>query len=218
MMKTEMKLQNINIMQICATLRMNSLKFFLAFSFFWGLQLTLFAQELSEFKDYKERYPDKMAVILDHFQDVLIDLRADSVYILQEDYDRTLYLNTQAKLLSEDRVYISGFNKNKSLEAKTLLPYKKNKFKEIKVDNFYESHDMSASVFYDDFTAISFTYPSLQEGAQTVLKHSFEYTNMRLLRGFYFGSFLPVINAKLTVTVHENIKLNFALFNAENKN
>lgn len=174
-------------------------------------------QKIGEYNEYKKLYPDKIAVIIDNFQELLIDFRADSIYILQEDYERKLYLNNQAKLLSNDQVYVSGFTKSKNLEAYSYF-LNKNKYKEVKVNDFYESHDMASSVFYDDFTSISFTYPSLENASQSVLKHSFEYSNIYILRAFYFGSYLPVVNSKLTIRVNENIQLNYKIFNAEKIN
>ena len=165
----------------------------------------------------QEKYPEEMAVMLKLNQNVLIDIESDSIKIISEKHNEMFYLNEKARVFAQDRVYTSHFLKSLELKAKTLIPAGR-KFKEQEVTNFEEVNDRTEGIFFDDSKALSFVYPGVVPGAKTVLDHKQRITDPHFLNSFYFGSYVPIEQASITLTVHKDINLKYRLFNEEDYN
>jgi hypothetical protein len=55
-------------------------------------------------------------------------------------------------------------------------------------------------VFYDDMKECVFDFPSMIKGAIGTVSHTEFHKDAHLLSPFYFTSYMPVVNAKFTVT------------------
>jgi hypothetical protein len=166
-------------------------------------------------EDWLKKYPNHNAVMLRDDETVIIDIKKDSLLITQDVNTEILYLNDKAHFFNSGRVYYSYFSRLLDLEAKTLVPDKNNKYKTMKVEQFEETGETSASIFYDDSRSKSFVYPGLQKGARTVLSYKKQIVDPHLFTMFYFGAQFPVASSRLVVRAHRDVKLGYKMFNAE---
>jgi len=166
------------------------------------------------FREMKEKYSDKMAVYLKYHRDILIDIQNDSIQVFSTQSNDLLNLNEQAKVLAQEKVHTSHLVSLIDIQAKTLVPNGK-RYKEIAVENFEETDDRARGVFYDDSKSVIFVFPGVQPGSRSILDYTTRINDPRFLTSFYFGSFIPVEESKLTIKVNKKISLNFKVFNQD---
>ncbi|MFW5886264.1 MAG: DUF3857 domain-containing protein [Bacteroidota bacterium] len=183
---------------------------------FLMLVIILPARSQEEISDeMKKKHPDKMAVILEAKQHVEIDINKGDFEIVSGYYKDVLHLQDLSKGMASDKVYSTHFAKLDKIEALSLVP-NKGKYKKLKVNTFNKKNEQSSGIFYDDMESISFVYPAVQPKSRTILEYSYEITDPRVLRTFFFDSYIPVERSQLTIKVHKDVILNYKLFNTEN--
>lgn len=163
----------------------------------------------------KSKYHDEMAVFLKYNESVTINVVGDSLKIVSQVYREMLHLDEKSKIFANDQVYENHFVGISELEASTFIPYKRNRYKEYKVEEFKESFNKSSSFFFDDGRNYSFTYPAIQTGAKTLLKYKEEYKDPHILSRYYFSSYIPVVSAEFTVKAHKNVSMRFHVINGD---
>lgn len=173
--------------------------------------LHAFAQTMS-IDDIKRKYSKYNAVITNQEFFYVFDIVKDSLLVKQHNSKEVLILNDHSKGFTNDYIYNGSFSSISNIQASTLVPKGKG-YEKMVVTQFKESHDMDGSVFYDDSKTIHFAYPSLKHDAKTSLKYSIDYLNPRFIRQSYFQSFVPIIQSKVIVKVHKDIKIGYKLFN-----
>ncbi len=152
-----------------------------------------------------------------HEVDISIDNDGE-LLITEHVYEEIQYLTDNAGLYSEQSIRYSGsFSEVQDVEAHSLVPTGKNKFKKIRVDKFITSDSRSSGVFYDDQKKISFVFPALKAGAKTVLKYTKTYREPRLWGYYIFSSYLPVKSSMFTVTAPAEVKLKYKLFGIDDE-
>jgi len=159
------------------------------------------------------RYPGEIAVFLNYQEDVKIDMIGDSVVVESKIYRDMLHMNDQSDIFAKSRIYTSHFIQVSDINARTLVPYKK-KYKTLNVKEFNESND-DLSVFFDDTKYISFIFPGVQTKARTILEYRESITDPHFLSGFYFTSYVPIIEARYTIRHHKSIKIETQIFNPD---
>ena len=176
---------------------------------------TTHAQTEPTLDDWLKKYPDHNAVMLKDHESISIDIEKDSLKIVQDVTNEILYLNDKAHFFNAGKVHYSYFSRLLELEAKTLVPEKNNKYKTMKVQEFSETGETSATVFFDDSRSKSFVYPGLQKGAKTILDYKKQIIDPHLFTMFYFGAQFPVASSRLTVRTSKDVKLKYKTFNTE---
>ncbi len=165
----------------------------------------------------KSRYAKYNAVILNQDFNFLIDVVHDSLVVTQTNSKRLLIINEHSKGFTNDYIYYNTFTNIQKKEAYTLIP-KGKKYDKVEANNFIESHNIDGSVFYDDSKTIQFSYPALQEGAIASLDYTINYNNPRFIRMSYLQSYVPIINSKIRVKIHRDVKVDYKLFNDNDLN
>jgi len=159
------------------------------------------------------KYPDEMAIFLKYHEEVNIDMVGDSVVIESKMYRDMLHMNDQSSVFAKSRIYTSHFVKVSDINARTLVPHKK-KYKTLNVTQFKESND-DLNVFFDDTKYISFIFPGVQPKARTILEYKESITDPHFLSGFYFTSYVPIMDARYTIRHHKNIQIEARTINPD---
>ena len=180
------------------------------------LTLNLSAQQSSEYKVYKEQYPDSHSVRLNQETLIRISLKNDEIGITQEILEEDLYLDEAATYGSKEALSFSSFFEIDNIEASSFN-YENGKYKESKVQTFKEKDELG-QFFYDDTKSINFIYANLSNGSKTKLKYTQKVKNPRFLSSFYFGDFFPIANNKVTIIADKEIHLEFKEFNLQDLN
>lgn len=99
--------------------------------FFLAFIANSFSQNPEEiYNQYKKEFPDKMAVLLEKNDNIIIDFEEDTVSILHTEYEDLLFLTERSVGLANQKAYESYFSKIEEIDAITLVPngrkYKKN--------------------------------------------------------------------------------------------
>lgn len=167
---------------------------------------------VEEFNHFKTKYPNDNAVYVLKKQDVKFTHENDSIFIQIDVYEELIHLGENTVRHASDKVFSSSFTKITNLEAYTLVPGKK-KYEKTEVENFKESYDTNSSVFFDDSKEITFTYPSIQQGAKTVIKYTKIIKDPRLMHMFFFDTYIPVDQANYLVTHDNQVAIKPQIFN-----
>lgn len=165
----------------------------------------------------QQQFPGQPAVFLDYRQDVLLELRGDSLTVSARHHHDMLHTAEGTAAYASDRVFSSHFSRLQKIEARTLVP-NGTSYRTQKVQQFHEQFEVRPGIFFDDVRATRFTYPSVQPGARTVSDYTIRLRDARFLQPFYFATGVPVRHAELTVTAPKTVKLNYKLFGAEGAN
>lgn len=169
------------------------------------------AQLLSQ---VQQQFPGQPVVFLDYRQDVLLELRGDSLTVSARHHHDLLHAAEGTAGYASDRVFSSHFSKLQKIEARTMVP-NGTSYRTQKVQQFHEQFEVRPGIFFDDVRATRFTYPSVGPGARTVSDYTLKFRDARFLQPFYFATGVPVRHAELTVTAPKAVKLNYKLFGAE---
>ncbi|MFN6945199.1 MAG: transglutaminase-like domain-containing protein [Cytophagaceae bacterium] len=190
---------------------MNRIK--LVIALLCGFSLTTSAQDL---KEYQKKYDGYLSVYLKKQQDMLIDIKGDSLNITDNTTEEIMHLSEKSNILSSKSIHYSHFYRLTSVDAKSMAPKGKGKFTTYKVKNFTDKSEDSDGIFYNDYKSRNFVFPNITEGSKSHLFYTQEILDPKLLPGFYFQSYLPSEEIKLSIKVHKNVVLNYKLFNTEN--
>jgi len=167
--------------------------------------------------DLQRQYPGQQAAYADLREDLTVEIRHDSVQVLARHLHDMVHLGSMSAPYAYDKVYSSDFNRLVKLEARTLAPVPgvEGKYKALRVSSFKEKSDTRDGVFYDDTRVTSFSFPAMEPGARTITDYTVRHPDARLLLPFYFGSYVPVRHAEVSITAPRGVQLNYKLFNTE---
>ena len=125
----------------------------------WSIKFTLFFYFLFTYNGIataQARWDDiiksEQGIVAEQRQDVEISINDDGgLDIVARVYEETHYFSENANLYSEQSIgYSNTFSEIFDIEAYSLIPTGKNKFKKMAVDDFVTSDSRSSGVFYDD--------------------------------------------------------------------
>ena len=152
---------------------------------------------------YLQLYPGAQAVTLEERVELHFEIEDDSLYIYEDHYEETLYLQDLASYWGDEELGYSSFSEIKNLKASTLVP-NGNKYKEIKVKEFNVEDELSSSIFLDDQKNITFSFKGIQKGAITKLSYRVILKDEHLLGGEFLQSYIPIIHKSFSIIATEN--------------
>lgn len=176
-----------------------------------GISNLSFAQT-TLIESIKKQFPDELAVYLKKSEHLNIDIIHDSVIVVSDNYSEMLHLSDKSNVYAEKSFYESKFVEVSEVEAKTLVPTKKDKYETVKVSHFNSQNDIGGSIFYDDSKRTSFVFPNIKEGSRTILQYKETFREPRFLNAFYFSEHVGVAESELKVTFSSKIKIRFETF------
>ena len=131
-------------------------------------------------------------------------------------YEETQHFGENANLFSEQSIgYSDTFTEIVDIEAFSMIPTERNKFKKIPVKDFVVSDAQSSGIFYDDQKRISYVYPALKANSKTTISYSKKYKEPRLWGYYMFSSFYPVQKSVYSVKAPQEVKLKFNKFSID---
>lgn len=163
--------------------------------------------------EVKKLYPKEDVVMLNYFNNIMISMK-DGIPVAESfhESDKLILNNKSTGLYSRHKVYHSGFNELRNLEAYTMVP-DGNKYKKIKIGETKTTHSSTDNIFYDDLKETSFDFPALSENTIAHVEWSQYHKDAHLLTPFYFRSYLPLVNVSYTVTFPNDVKLKYIVKN-----
>lgn len=184
----------------------------------WKIKITLilfilffFNGIVSSQTGWNELLKKENGLIIEQNQNVEIIVNDEGkLQIVAHVHEETQYFGKNANMYSEQSIrYSNSFSEINNIEAYSLIPTERNKFRKIKVKDFVTSDSRSAGIFYDDQKKISYVFPALTENSKTVISYTKKYKEPRLWGYFMFSSFFPVEKSVYSVKVPESVKLSF---------
>ena len=175
-----------------------------------------FGQQTENISTYKEKYPNANSIRLLQNRTIRIKLINDELDISQITVEQDLYLSNNATYNSKQSINYSTFFQLTEISAKNQV-WTNGKLKTYEVEEFKKKDNLENS-FYDDNKTVNYIYPNLEKGSKTTLQYTYSIKNPRFLNAFYFGSYFPIINSKLTLIVDKGVNMHFKTFNTEEQN
>ena len=168
-------------------------------------------------EEVQQKFPGDYAVMLTHNRDTRIFFKDNLPVAESKEETELMILDDKANgMYNKYKVFHGTFDEMLSLEAYTKVP-DGNKYKKMKVVDFKTQSSRSNGVFFDDTKETVFDFPSLVKGAIGTVAYKEFHKDPHLLSPFYFSSYMPVVNAKFTITVPAEMKLNYIIKNDEQK-
>lgn len=191
---------------------------FLPLLVFLAIQTQGYAQRI-DLDDLRSRFPGEDAVILTQKEHVFIEQDAVSgelnVWVKSEE-DR-LILNANNIALSNDAIFYTSFSEIRNIDAQTLIPVSRNKYRAVPVTDIEEQDVMESGIFYSDYKRKMIIYPAVENGAVLHLGYEEHLNDLRMLTPFYFDSFAPVLEAEYAVTFPASVTVAHLIY-GQNKN
>jgi Domain of Unknown Function with PDB structure (DUF3857)/Transglutaminase-like superfamily len=179
--------------------------FFLAVNF-----IQSFAQTAAEIK---LAYPNQEAVFTKYNIELRLMIK-NGIVVSESNYERDLMVLSEknAAAYSRSRIYHTGFNELKSIDAYSKIPDGE-KFKKIKIGEQKTSSSSSQNVFYDDTKETSFDFLGMVPNAIQHLEYTTYNKDAHLLIPFYMPGGIPVATSTYTVVVPEDVTIKYVVKN-----
>jgi hypothetical protein len=169
----------------------------------------------SELTSLKTKYPDNAIISLLQKKDITIIQDENGIPVVRiKEEQIEMILSENGADFSEAKEYFNSKTDVKKLEAFSLVP-DKNKYKKIAVSKFTKSADFGENLYYDDTYSYSFNFPATGKGVKRCTYSEIEIKDPYHPLTFFFAHNIPVDHAEFTITMPENIKINFHLFGAD---
>lgn len=198
-MAMHMKLSNLTIYNLHCRL--------VVFGLLWIFSAN--AQQPSEFKQYKERFPSNPFIGLTDM--VTIDVKQDKKgvpYFITKESASLLVLGDNCNYISEVGSYFNSLDEIKKVEAYSLVP-ENGEYRKIMSLPLKKTTEQDEVNYFDDTYCMSGHYPSTSKGS--VLCKYNEYRSNRAYLGYnhIFGASYPIEKSEITISVPVNIKMIF---------
>ncbi len=188
----------------------NSILFIFLFVFVSALK----AQPAEDLKKYQEKYPGIWAITLEEAVIINFEIVDDALFIYEDKYEKTFYLQDIAGYWKEEEIPYSSFSEIKDLKASTYLPGAK-KYKVVKVKEFKEKDELSSSIFHDDIRYKIFSYEGLQKGAISEISYRTIHKEEHLLGKEFLQSYIPIEHKTYQIIADDAIEIGIAEFNLD---
>ena len=175
------------------------------------------AQPAEDLKKYQDKYPGIWAVTLEERVELHFELREGKLFIYEDNYEKTFFMQDIAGYWKEEEIPYSSFNEIEDLKANTYLPESK-KYKVVKVKEFKEKDELSSSIFHDDVKYKTFSYEGLQKGAMSELSYRTIHKEEHLISKEFLQSYFPIEHKIYRIIADENIDIGIAEFNLDEIN
>ena len=163
-------------------------------------------------EEIKKLFPEEKAVTINHRNEVRFELVKGNLEIITETTEDHLLLTKYTQPYSNDMVVYSEFSQFNLFEAYTMVPDGKS-FNKVPVTQFTEKLNMDDGIFFDNSREKEFVYPALSEGCHTFLHTIKTLKDPHMWGVFYFGSYIPILNTELVITVPDYVKLKYKVLN-----
>jgi hypothetical protein len=170
---------------------------------------------VSELSTFKAKYPDNPIITIVQKQDITITPDENGVpvmHIIETCID--MILSETGAEISEGKEYFNRKNVVKKFEAYSLIP-DKNRYKKLKVNNMKKITEFGDHLYYDDSYCYSFNFPATGKGVKRWTYSETEVRDPFHPIIFYFAGNIPVDQAEITITMPQDIRINFHLFGGD---
>lgn len=181
-------------------------------TFFIYLHLLVIAQQ-TDLQKFKKAYPKDQEVFVIQKNIINISIENDSLVIEDKNYEEQLILSEEIKGLRQKSIQYNSFTKINDLEAYTLTPNAKGKYKKHKVKEFKVKDVLGGAIFHDDTKEINFYFSNIEQGSKIVHSYSSLEKEPRFLNGFFFESYHPIHLAEFIITAPKNVTIGYQYFN-----
>ncbi len=188
----------------------NRVKAVLMFKLFLLSNLLVTAQD---YNAIAKQYPNDMAVMTVFNRELKINIDKNVLSAQTKEDVEMLMLNDRANgMYNQYKVFHGSFNELKDVEAYTKVP-DGNNYKKIKVKETKTQRSERRSIFFDDSKETVFYFPALVKGAVASVNHTEVHKDIHLLTPFYFSSYMPIAEAKYTVTFPADVDVRYIIKN-----
>lgn len=179
--------------------------------FFLFISSQIMAYETEQLGDYQQKFPDQMAVVLDHTQSVSIEVdeTTGELLIYITDYEEVLYLKEASKFYTSQSIYTSDFFED-ILDLNVTVYNERGKRKKLgNADSKIVDSPPSSWVFHDDDKELIFDLQSLGEGFRTVIEYKKRVKRPEFFDVFHFMSGYPIEKSRIEIAYAKGVELKF---------
>ncbi len=189
----------------------------------WEACLTLFwlslviatSQTSTLIEEYRLRFPDDFAIVMNEETSILITLENSNLSIKKNYNKETFYYSDPPEGSSDEVLFTNSFNPLTDLKA-YFYQSESGRFKRSTVDNIFEKDDYGDNIFFDDRKRIEIIFPKVSSGTKTSVHYSKDILEPHFLGSHFFSSYFPVELSEFEVIYPEKVKLGYKVFNDPN--
>ncbi|WP_340063036.1 DUF3857 domain-containing protein [Ascidiimonas aurantiaca] len=143
---------------------------------------------------------------------IKIELKNNNLLITKDVHENGKYQSANKLYFANEFIHFDSFSAIDKVEAYTILP---DSGKKVNVDHFETKHQFDNGIFFSDQQSMNFVFPAVTEGAVTSLSYQEVIKEPQFMGAFRFGSYVPTLEAVLTVEFPKNVALGYKTFNLE---
>jgi hypothetical protein len=170
-----------------------------------------FGYEVTELASYQQKYPNTIAVILQHKQTISIEIdpKTGELLIYETNFEEILYLKEESKFYTDQNIYLSEFFED-------LIELNVTVYNDLGKKNVLDSDDFktfdsppSSWVFHDDDKEVVFDLQKLGAGYRTIVSYKKRIKRPEFFDLFHFASYYPCELSSVDITYPTAVKLKF---------
>lgn len=173
--------------------------------------ISSFASLYDDFLNYKNKYKDHMAVVLNRTQsvDISVNKKTGELDIYETDREELLYLKRTAKFYTDQSISLSEFFESIESISVTVIRPNGKKFKLKKNDFRVVDSPPSSWVFHDDDKEMIFDLKELDEGYRTIIEYTKKVKRPEFFDVFHFIEVYPLEKGVVELTYPADMELAF---------
>lgn len=168
-----------------------------------------FASLYDEYIEYKNKYKDRLAVVLNHTQtvEISVDKKTGELEIFTTDHEELLYLKNNAKFYTDQDISLSEFFEDLVDINVTVIKPDGKKIK-LKDDDFRVVDSPPSSwIFHDDDKKMVFDMKELGEGYRTIIEYTKKVKRPEFFDVFHFIEAYPLEKGKVQITYPADMEI-----------
>ena len=186
----------------------------------WGVAIPLLclslgiatSQTSKVIEDYRLRFPNDFAVVLNEETSIRINLEHSDLTIDKTYNKETLYYSDPPEGSSDEVFFTNSFSPLRDLKA-FFYRSEGGRIERTTVDNIFAKDDYGDNIFFDDRKIVEIIFPKVSSGTKTSVHYSVDILEPHFLGSHFFSSYFPVEHSQIKVIYPGKVKLGYKVFN-----
>jgi hypothetical protein len=171
----------------------------------------LWPQDVTDLAFFQQKFPGNSLVYDLEQKDMVIKMSKGKPVVILKYHSSRIILQDNAGSMSNYKYYFSSSLLPKDIVAYSLVP-KGSSYTKIPVKDFVKTAEFGDGNYFDDVAAYNFNFNSIEKGTKLVVESETAIADPYYISVFWFGRYLPVGKARLTMSYPSDVKIIYRMF------